>query len=99
MKLCIPAKIYLILSLLSVSLYFIFPAQSLFSVIFQAVMVIFWTWLLQYLCSNGYNTLSWGLVIFSAFFTIISILGELATASGLASSVGTAQPTTTSTKQ
>ena len=74
MKLCIPAKINLILSILSLTGYLIIPPQSLFSVIFQAIMVIFWTWVLQYLCSNGYNTIAWVFIILSSFFTISALI-------------------------
>lgn len=90
MKLCIPAKIYLILSILSLTGYLIIPPQSLISVIFQAVMVIFWTWLLQYLCSNGYNTIAWGLIILSSFFTISALIIYFL--------IGINPPTTTPTK-
>ena len=66
-------KIYLILTPITIIILALNgPVKD---VIIHAIWVIFWIWLLQYLCSNGYNTISWILVSFSAFFSILIGIG------------------------
>lgn len=77
-KLCPPAKLYLIVSvlILLIMLYQNTSHNDIFclgiyncnikdkSYLFfiNAIYVVFWTWLLNIICSNGYTMLSWFLV-------------------------------------
>jgi hypothetical protein len=98
-KLCAPAIVYLVFSIISI---FASLAQSasLGSTVMQAIMIIFWTWLIQYLCTNGYKTLSWILVLFPIIIAIIFILLIMSVA-GIASvaKIDTVPMTTPPTKR
>lgn len=49
--------------------------SKLTMVVLQVVYVIFWTIILDSLCKNGYNTISWGLVLlpYLLFFVILAL--------------------------
>ena len=87
-KLCAPAIVYLVFSIISI---FASLAQSvsLGSIVMQAIMTILWTWVIQYLCTNGYKTLSWILVLFPIIIIIMGIIFVLliGTVAGIASVV------------
>ena len=55
--LCIPALIYLILSVFSL-LYFI-TRYSFGTVALKAIFIALWTWLLNFICSKGYTVIAW----------------------------------------
>ena len=78
-KLCLPAKLYLILSFLAIiiSLFqnygntdiyclgnFSCKATTYIVFIVQILYVIFWTWILNIICGAGYTYVSWFLVLF-----------------------------------
>jgi hypothetical protein len=72
-KYCLPSKIYLALSLISV----VFGALSEFSVgslIFHVLLIGFWTLLLNWLCSKGLAVLSWGLVLIPYILIVLIFL-------------------------
>ena len=101
-KLCAPAQIYLIVSVVMLvlsyfglsaisqqlqahrssnpmlqSLNFTYQKDSRTSYVVQGVFIILWTWVLSYLCTKGYTSLSWFLILlpwvlmFLAFFVYI----------------------------
>lgn len=101
-KLCPPAQIYLIVSVVMMvlsyfglsaisqqlqahrssspmlqSLNFTYQKDSRTSYVVQGVFIILWTWVLSYLCTKGYTSLSWFLILlpwvlmFLAFFVYI----------------------------
>ena len=101
-KLCPPAQIYLIVSVVMLvlsyfglsaisqqlqahqssspmlqSLNFTYQKDSRTSYVVQGVFIILWTWVLSYLCTKGYTSLSWFLILlpwvlmFLAFFVYI----------------------------
>ena len=78
--LCLPSKIYLVLSLVAILLTVLAPAifggVSALIHIIHLVYVLFWTWVLQLICKAGYRWISWVLVLapFVAAFLLI-ILG------------------------
>jgi hypothetical protein len=59
--LCTPALVYLILSIIGI-IYYLFT-YSVGTVLLQTFFVLIWTWILNYICSSGYEVISWILVI------------------------------------
>ena len=73
MSLCPPALLYLTLYVISVIAQIMGGNFGVGMAIAGFVMAIIWTWLLNYLCSKGYQGVSWFLV-FLPFVIIILIL-------------------------
>jgi hypothetical protein len=92
-NLCSPAKLYLIISLLSlIALFYqnysnpkkycvgIFETKSdcnnRFYFLFKIMYIAFWLFILQKLCSKGYSTISWILVLLPilAMFILIGLI-------------------------
>ena len=79
-KLCAPAKLYLVLSAISIVAVLLqnLSAENLFCigiyecsatvmaivVALKLLYVVFWTWLLNLICKEGYSMVSWVLVLF-----------------------------------
>lgn len=61
-ELCTPAKIYIVLAMISLFIGFLSNAKFS-SMVFRIFYAIFWTWLLNYFCDNDLTTLSWILVL------------------------------------
>ena len=70
---CVPAMLYLVLSviaLISMAFNNCMGMCLLFKVLFVAV----WTWFLNFLCTKGYTTISWILVLLPFIMFILMIL-------------------------
>ncbi len=70
---CVPAMLYLVLSviaLISMAFNNCMGMCLLFKVLFVAV----WTWFLNFLCTQGYTTISWILVLLPFIMFILMIL-------------------------
>lgn len=94
--LCAPALTYLVISLIALAVsgiqnaratnmytvgHLSYPVQSTSYVfILKIIWFLFWTWLLNVLCSKGYKTVAWVLVAipFLVFFTLIFGLANAA---------------------
>lgn len=61
-KICTPAIVYLFLSILSI-LFAIYNNASVLSILIKWIFVMFWTWILNYICNSGYTTVAWVLVL------------------------------------
>lgn len=61
-KLCTPAKVYLVVSVVS-CLIALFRRSPVTTVLVQFLFVLLWTFALNWLCSKGYKSVSWFLVI------------------------------------
>tara|TARA_B100001142_G_scaffold56212_1_gene54820 strand:- start:9954 stop:10442 length:489 start_codon:yes stop_codon:yes gene_type:complete len=91
-KLCPPAMLYLVLSIISflgilmqncqdprkykVGFYKVnIPCHNALFFIAKALYILVWTYILQFLCSKGYKTVSWFLVLLPiiAMFLIIGL--------------------------
>ena len=72
-KICLPAKIYLAFSAVSIILGILMNIGS-FTIFFKILFVALWTWLLNLLCVKGFELISWILVI----LPFIIILGAAA---------------------
>lgn len=66
-SLCLPSKVYLILSVIAILLTMISPAvfggATVLMHIIHIVYALFWTWVLQLICRAGYKWISWILVL------------------------------------
>lgn len=74
-SLCRPAQLYLFLSALSILSVFI-STMSLSNLVVSVVVTLVWTFILNRICSGGYTTISWVLVL-------LPILGSLGLFVGL----------------
>ncbi len=62
MNLCNPAMLYLILSIITILMGY--SAQVQFSVyVVKLIWMVVWVYILNLLCSKGYTTVSWVLVL------------------------------------
>jgi len=66
--LCTPAMVYLVLSIVAM----IVGVKML--TIVHVVFVLLWTFLLNFLCSKGYKTVSWVLVLLPIVVAVLLIL-------------------------
>jgi hypothetical protein len=72
MNLCAPAILYLAISLLAI-VYFIFTeSYNILFYVFNILMILLWTWILNVICGAGYKWVSWVLVLFP--FLILFLL-------------------------
>jgi hypothetical protein len=72
MNICAPAILYLAISALSI-IYFIFTeTYNLLFYVFNILMIVLWTWILNVICNAGYKWVSWVLVLFP--FIILFLL-------------------------
>lgn len=72
MKMCLPAKIYLALLILSILLA-IYQGIPFLWVLFKTVFGLIWMWILNWLCSNGQTTLSW-IILFLPYVFILIVM-------------------------
>jgi hypothetical protein len=90
-RLCPPARFYFILSIISyiimlfqslgkdkiycLGLLGCSKENSIYLFVFQAVYILFWTWLLNVICKGGGTMFSWLLVLlpFILFFILIAL--------------------------
>ena len=71
-KLCTPAMLYLILSILAI-LMAIMKRASMMTIVVKALFVLLWTWFLNFLCSKGYSGISWFLVLLPFIFIVLAV--------------------------
>jgi len=72
MPLCTPAVVYFVLAILS-NIYILFEKTTIMDVMLKIIGITLWTLLLNLICSKGFTTLSWILVLFP-FFIIFAVL-------------------------
>jgi hypothetical protein len=75
---CLPAKIYLVLAVISIIVGFVTGATLIF-VFVKLVFAILWTLLLNFLCSSGLTPLSWFLVLLPYIFILLAFIILLTT--------------------
>ena len=73
MNLCAPAIVYLVLAGLSL-LFMMFYSFQFLSVIVKIIIILIWTWFLNFLCDKGYSAISWFLVVLPFIIIIICII-------------------------
>jgi len=72
--LCPPAILYIILSIISIIFIVITCKFPIIYHLINILVIILWTWLLNYICSIGYSVISWILVLLPIFFIILCII-------------------------
>jgi F0F1-type ATP synthase assembly protein I len=82
-KLCTPAMLYLVFAAISVVVG-VFQKFQLLSLLVNVIFVAAWTWFLNFLCSKGYTSISWFLVL----LPFLLMLGAFAMTMEIVKSVG-----------
>ena len=71
---CMPAKVYLVLSLLGMA-FTLFAGYSFFVFAINIVFTFLWAWVLNWLCNKGYSSISWLLVLLPFLLYMVYELG------------------------
>jgi hypothetical protein len=80
--LCLPSKVYLVLSFIGILLTILMPSilggVSIVMHVFHVIYAVFWTWVLNLICKAGYKWISWVLVLapFVLAFILVVSLGS-----------------------
>ena len=73
-QLCTPAKIYFFLAVLA-CIIALFNSVPVLAVFMKLVFAFIWTYGLNWLCSKGYKSVSWALVLLPYIIIILGMLG------------------------
>jgi hypothetical protein len=73
-KLCTPAKIYLAIAVIACIVALI-GGLGIIAVFMKLVFAFIWTFILGWLCSKGYKSLSWFLVLLPYIVILLGIVG------------------------
>lgn len=71
-KLCTPSKIYFAIAVIA-AIVGLFNGFSLMSAALNLVFAFIWTYVLGYLCSKGYSSISWFLVLLPYIIMILAM--------------------------
>ena len=69
-KLCTPAFIYLVLSVIMLAVG-VFSGISALTLIFKSALIVLWTFLLNWLCSRGFAVLSWIILLLPVILVVL----------------------------
>lgn len=75
-SLCAPAKIYLVLSTVAIVVG-IFNKFSFMAIMGKILFMLFWVFILNYLCMHGLKTLSWLLVLLPYIIMLFVFMGMM----------------------
>ena len=75
-KLCTPAKIYFALAILSI-LMGLFSGFNLMAILGKLLFAVIYTFILGWLCSKGWKSLSWFLVLLPYVLILLTFFGLL----------------------
>jgi hypothetical protein len=76
MKLCPPALLYLLLSIIPMMV-LIFYNVGISMFLVELFFIVLWTWVLNFFCRKGFSILSWFLVLTPIFiFTFLIVLSS-----------------------
>jgi hypothetical protein len=78
LNICLPSLIYLILGLITVIM-MVFQKIRAFITLIQLIVIIFWTWILNLICSAGYKWVSWVLLLLPFILVLLFFLYILLT--------------------
>ena len=73
-SLCMPSKVYLVLSLLGIA-FSLFVGFSFFVFVVNILFTFLWAWILNWLCNKGYSSISWLLVLLPFLLYMLYELG------------------------
>ncbi len=74
MNLCVPAMLYLLLSIITILMGF-YEQFQLGIFVVKVIWMVVWVYILNLLCSKGYTTVSWVLVLLP--FILIAFMALL----------------------
>ena len=69
-KLCTPAMIYFVISMIALVIS-IFTNFSILSLLIKGFFIMVWSLFLNYLCKSGFSVVSWILVLFPLFIMLL----------------------------
>ena len=75
-KLCTPAKIYFALAIFSI-LMGLFSGFNLMAILGKLIFAVIYTFILGWLCSKGWKSLSWFLVLLPYVLILLTFFGLL----------------------
>ena len=80
-SICLPSKVYLVVTFIGVLLSIFFSPFNRFSIFFHLVhliYIVFWTWVLNLICKAGYKLISWLLILvpFIGFIMYLFMFGD-----------------------
>lgn len=73
-ELCTPAKIYFIIALLSTFLAIFNRVCCIETTLTNLVFALIWTFILSWLCSKGYESVSWFLVLLPYVLILLGVV-------------------------
>jgi len=79
---CLPAKVYLVVAIFTAIITLV-QNISLASVFIQFVLAIVWTYILNWLCKKGFETVSWVIVLMPLIIYFMTVF-LIATSAGAA---------------
>ena len=75
--LCSPSQLYFIIAITGATLGLLFKlftqdkrGVNIVAFMVSALIFLFWTWVLNWICKDGYTKLAWGLVLFPYFIVL-----------------------------
>jgi ABC-type uncharacterized transport system permease subunit len=77
-SICLPAIVYLVIAIIAIIVMITAKFQPI-SILVKVLFIALWTWFLNFLCSSGYEWISWFLVIlpFIIFFVTMIFAYEI----------------------
>jgi hypothetical protein len=73
-KLCTPAKLYFAIAVISCLIALIY-GLGIIAVFMKLVFAFIWTYILSFLCSKGFQSVSWFLVLFPYIIILLGVIG------------------------
>jgi hypothetical protein len=73
-RLCTPAKLYFALAILSI-LIGLFSGFNFMAILGQLIFAVIYTFILSWLCSKGWKSLAWFLVLLPYILILLMIFG------------------------
>ena len=81
--LCTPAQIYFVISIITLILAVI-KRFKISTIMMKVITIAVWTWFLNFLCSKGYKSVSWFLVLLPFLFITLGFIMIMDTAAARA---------------
>ena len=75
-NLCTPAKVYFAIGIIS-CIFALFNSMAILAVFVKLIFIFIWTFLLNLLCSKGFKSLSWFLVLLPYIIVLLVVIGVL----------------------
>ena len=75
-QMCTPAQVYLVIAVFA-GLLALLTETAVSSVIVNLLFALLWTYILSWLCKQGYESLSWFLVLLPYIILLLGIMGMM----------------------